>query len=131
MTSNTNAARFGEFLGAAVTNAINVDSNRDGKIQGAEIATLALNILIQGAQVFESVDDAIKELKTGGSAARVAFINGIKFKFDLRDDQVEELIERTISYIEGGITLANDWADLRKPQEAISQPETVSIEPVA
>lgn len=116
-TNNTNAQNFGAFVGEAITSFINADTNRDGKLQGSEIAATALAVLIAGVRVFDTFDEAISELRTNGSAARVALIDGLKAKFDLRDDELEFLIEDTISYLEGGVALVERWVALHKPVE--------------
>ena len=114
---NTNAQNTGAFLGEAITAFSNADANRDGKLQGSEIAATALSVLIAGVRVFDSFDEAIAELRNNGSPARVAFINGLKGKFDLRDDELEFLIEDTISYLEGGVALVERWVAFRQPAE--------------
>lgn len=114
---NTNAQNFGSFVGEAITSFINADTNRDGKLQGSEIAATALAVLIAGVRVFDTFDEAIAELRNNGSAARVALIEGLKAKFDLSNDELEFLIEDTLAYIEGGVALVERWVAFRQPTE--------------
>jgi hypothetical protein len=117
LSSNTNAQNFGAFVGEAITSFINADTNRDGKLQGSEIAATALAVLIAGVRVFDTFDEAIAELRNNGSPARVALIAGLKAKFDLRDDELEFLIEDTIAYVEEGVALVERWVTFRQPTE--------------
>jgi hypothetical protein len=114
---NQNAQNFGAFVGETITSFLNADSNRDGKLQAGEIASVVLSILISGVKVFDTFDEALAELRNNGSPARVALLNGLKAKFDLEDDTLESLIEDTLFFIEDGIAITERWMAFRKVTE--------------
>jgi hypothetical protein len=125
-SSNNNAQNFGAFVGNVVTSLVNADTNRDGRLQGGEIFAAVFNILLSGAQVFDTFDEALAEIRNNGSAARVALLNGVKAKFDIADDELEGLIEDTLTFIEGGMTITERWMNFRKengPQPTLDTPQ--------
>jgi len=112
------ARGFGETIGKVTTNVIYIDSNRDGKISRTEILSFITAIALEGIQSFDDIPAAIEELKTEGSAARTAFVEGIKKEFDLINDTVEFLIEDWLEWLEKGITLGERTGKVLRPQNA-------------
>ena len=123
-----NARKFGEAIGKLTTGAINLDSNRDGKISTAEIIGFGTTVLVQALGNFQNIPEAIRELRKEGSAARVAFLEGLKNEFDLENDAAEFIIEDWLDWIEKGITLGERTAKVLKPA---NQGNTIDSLPTA
>lgn len=115
----TSARLLGQFVGSTITTISNADANRDGIIQTGEIFGALLSVLLKGAQVFDSFEAALRELKEQGNPAREELLAGLAAEFNITNDELELLIEDTLYFIEDGITLTERWVAYTKKDEAI------------
>lgn len=115
----TSARLLGQFVGSTITTIANADANRDGVLQTGEIFGALLAVLLKGAQVFDSFETALRELKEQGNPAREELLAGLAAEFNLTNDELELLIEDTLSFIEDGITITERWVAYTKRNEAI------------
>lgn len=110
-----------------ITSAVNIDTNRDGKIdltEGLIFGQTAIMIVINR---YASFAESIQELLKADSERRKELIQVFNDNLDLPNDNVEELLEKTLFFIESfateSVSLVEAWSNLDKdtePQEPTS-----------
>jgi len=87
---------FAAFINGLVT----LDKNRDGKIDISEGSAFAMQLLQAVLRNYATIGEALTQLKDANSPERKELIAVFQDGFDLRDDELEQLIEGTISDLE-------------------------------
>lgn len=83
-----------------INNIVYLDKNRDGKIDIGEGSTFAMQLFQAVLRNYSTIGEAIAQLKDADSTERKELIAVFSTGFDLADDDLEELIEGTISDLE-------------------------------
>lgn len=94
-------------LAQLITTATNIDSNKDGKIDTAEMLSIVQIFVMKVISVYGSISEAVNELKDVDSEERTILVKVFNEEFDLKNDVVEELIEEWLVVIDQLITLGS------------------------
>lgn len=107
------ASPFIRDLADLISKALRVDADGDGKVSLAEGLVLGQSAIVAFMKHYNSVTDALEDLKDADSEERKELIRVFSQGFDLDNDTVELLIERTFAFVEDTVTkvvgLASEW----------------------
>lgn len=115
-TSNlgiTSVSPVVKFTGRLISQVVDLDENKNGDLEGAEILRAVQNVGFDAFAVFRGFNlaDFKAQVADLDDAERKVLINEFKEVFDLQNDDVEFLVEDVIEWLERGATLV---ARLRK-----------------
>jgi len=106
---------FATTINAIVT----LDKNRDGRIDIGEGSTFAMQLLQAVLRNYSTISEALAQLKDANSAERKELVAVFSDGFDLNDNDLEQLIEGTISDLEDIATRIagriKQWSDKLRP----------------
>lgn len=107
-----------------ITAAVGIDQNQDGNVdlgEGLAFGQKAVSIVIVRYSTFL---ESIEQLKNVNDERRKELIEVFADNLDLPNQQVEDVLEDTIRYIErtatDGYELAMRWASLGKEEEPVT-----------
>lgn len=107
------ASPFIRDLADLISKALRVDADGDGKVSLAEGLVLGQSAIVAFMKHYNNVTDALDDLKDADSEERKELIRVFSQGFDLDNDTVEILIERTFAFVEDTVTkavgLASEW----------------------
>ena len=94
-------------LAQLITTTTKIDSDKDGKIDTAEMLSTIQFFIMKIVSVYGSISDALTELKDVDSEERKVLVKVFNEEFDLENDVVEGLIEEWLVIIDQLITLGS------------------------
>lgn len=107
------ASPFVRDLADLISKALRIDADGDGKVSLAEGLVLGQSAIVAFMKHYNSAIDALEDLKDADSEERKELIRVFSQGFDLDNDTVETLIERTFAFVEEVITktisLSSEW----------------------
>lgn len=109
------ASPFIRDVAELISKGLRIDADGDGKISLTEGLVLGQSLIISLMKHYSSVLDAVADLKDADAIERKELIQVFSEGFDLDDDTIESLIERTIAFVEDTITqttgLVKEWSE--------------------
>ena len=108
------ASPFVRDVAELISKGLRIDADKDGKISLTEGLVLGQSVIVSLMKHYSSVLDAVADLKDADAIERKELIKVFSEGFDLEDDTIESLIERTIAFVEDTITqatgLVKEWS---------------------
>lgn len=98
-----------EGIGRLITAAVNVDSDKSGKIETSEWVSLIMTFAMSVGQNIAGYQAFVELLKETDTRAEV--IEAISGQFDIPNDELEELIEDTFRELNDTSGLVLRWID--------------------
>ena len=97
-----------------ISKGLRIDADKDGKISLTEGLVLGQSVIVALMKHYSDVLQAVDDLKDADAVERKELIKVFSEGFDLDDDTIESLIERTIAFVEDTITqatgLVKEWS---------------------
>lgn len=110
------ASPFVRDLAELVSKALRLDMDGDGNISLTEGLVFGQSLIVSFMKHYDSVKDALEDLKDADSTERKELIRIFSEGFDLDNDEIESLIERTFVFLEDTVTkavdLSGDWSEV-------------------
>ena len=107
------ASPFVRDLAELVSKALRLDMDGDGSISLTEGLVFGQSLIVSFMKHYDSVGDALEDLKDADSTERKELIRIFSEGFDLDNDEIESLIERTFTFLEDTVTkvvgLSAEW----------------------
>lgn len=101
-----------------ISKLIKIDADKDGEISLFEGLNAGQVLIFKVMAQYQKAPEAIEQLRDADSTERKELIKVFKQSFDLNNDEVEDLIEVTIEFLEDTITdairLGQRWSELFK-----------------
>lgn len=108
------ASPFVRDVAELISKGLRIDADKDGKISLTEGLVLGQSVIVALMKHYSDVLQAVEDLKDADAVERKELIKVFSEGFDLDDDVIESLIERTIAFVEDTITnatgLVKEWA---------------------
>jgi hypothetical protein len=108
------ASPFVRDVAELISKGLRIDADKDGKISLTEGLVLGQSVIVALMKHYSDVLQAVEDLKDADAIERKELIKVFSEGFDLDDDTIESLIERTIAFVEDTITnatgLVKEWA---------------------
>lgn len=108
------ASPFVRDVAELISKGLRIDSDKDGKISLTEGLVLGQSVIVTLMKHYSDALQAVEDLKDADAIERKELIKVFSEGFDLDDDTIESLIERTIAFVEDTITnatgLVKEWA---------------------
>lgn len=82
-----------KMLAQLITLSANLDSNKDGQIDTAELLGIVQIFVMKLITIYGSIGEAVKELKDVDSTERTEIIKIFNEEFKLKNEVLEEIIE--------------------------------------
>jgi Ca2+-binding EF-hand superfamily protein len=99
------AKKLVESLGKVVTAIARIDKNKDGKIQLNEIFDVVQVLAVEVFNIYGDVEEGLIQLQNADSSDRHLLIAAFAEKFELENEEAEELIESIIFFLHDGFEL--------------------------
>lgn len=101
-----------------ISKLIKIDADKDGSISLFEGLNAGQVLIFKVMAQYQKAPEAIEQLRDADSTERKELIKVFNQSFDLDNDEVEDLIEVTIEFLEDtitdGIRLGQRWSELFK-----------------
>jgi len=101
-----------------ISKLIKIDADKDGSISLFEGLNAGQVLIFKVMAQYQKAPEAIEQLRDADSTERKELIKVFKQSFDLDNDEVEDLIQVTIEFLEDtitdGIRLGQRWSELFK-----------------
>lgn len=107
-----------ETLAKVASTAASIDKNKDGKIDLNETITVVQAFIVEGINVFGDFKEGLDQLRGATAEDMKVLVDAFKVKFDLENDEIEELIEDWISLVIEVIDTIQYTAKFLKPENA-------------
>lgn len=109
------ASPFVRDVAELISKGLRIDADKDGKISLTEGLVLGQSVIVTLMKHYSDALQAVEDLKDADSIERKELIKVFAEGFDLDDDTIESLIERTIAFAEDTITqaigLVKEWSE--------------------
>jgi len=121
------AEKFASAVGRVLSAAVDIDSNDDGKIDGGEWASFGVLLLMQASQNFNGWKAFLNAWTV--KEQRIMIVEALAVEFDIENDEVEALIERTIFVANDNVDLAEDWVKFFNKAKKVKVEEARELMP--
>ena len=112
------ASPFVADVADLISKLIKIDADKDGSISLFEGLNAGQVLIFKVMAQYQKAPEAIEQLRDADSTERKELIKVFNQSFDLDNDEVEDLIEVTIEFLEDtitdGIRLGQRWSELFK-----------------
>jgi hypothetical protein len=112
------ASPFVADIADLISKLIKIDADKDGSISLFEGLNAGQVLIFKVMAQYQKAPEAIEQLRDADSTERKELIKVFNQSFDLDNDEVEDLIEVTIEFLEDtitdGIRLGQRWSELFK-----------------
>ena len=112
------ASPFVADVADLVSKLIKIDADGDGSISVFEGLNAGQVLIFKVMAQYQKAPEAIEQIRDADSEERKELMEVFKQGFDLENNEVEDLIESTIEYLEDtitdGIELGRRWSELFK-----------------
>jgi hypothetical protein len=108
------AKLLAETLGKIVTAAIKIDQNDNGKIETMEIFELVQVLAVELFKVYGDIKEGIDQIANIDSKDFRFLVDAFASKFDLENDEAENLIEKIAYLLADAIEIVDEAKELLK-----------------
>lgn len=109
------ASPFVRDVAELISKGLRIDADKDGKISLTEGLVLGQSVIVTLMKHYNDALEAVNDLKDADAIERKELIKVFSEGFDLDDDAIESLIERTIAFVEDTVTqaigLSKEWIE--------------------
>jgi len=116
---NEFAKKFITDLTAILNAVLSIDADKNKKIELSEVLPLLMVVVTRTMSSYGSIGQALSELEEAfvgeeNAGARAELVAVFSANFDLTNDELEELVEDTLSYLVEGYDLVLRYKALAK-----------------